>query len=146
MRQDTIQFDSGVVDYEVNGHAHVRFNPSDEDFIGRFYTMATAVRDAIAQLQEETKNESPLEAFRASDRCCTKLEALVDTLFGAGFCEAAFEGARPLAMAGGLTLIENLIFAVMDKLDASVTGQMQQRNEAVKKYTAKYDKYLRRGK
>ena len=62
----------------------------------------------------------------------------MDSVFGDGFCAEVFHGMQLTAMAGGLTVLENFVFAVIDKMDESIRDNMAKREGRIAKYTAKY--------
>ena len=49
-----------------------------------------------------------------------------------------FSGVRLTALADGLSVLENFVFAIMDEMDGSVRNNLAKREGRIAKYTAKY--------
>lgn len=64
----------------------------------------------------------------------------VDSIFGEGFCKDVFK-TRLFAMADGMTVVENFLFAILDEMDESITENLSKRDARIRKYTEKYSKY-----
>lgn len=136
---DGITFSTGVVEMPVNGGRTIRFNPADVGFMDTLYSLMAKVEDIEKESQKKReKSDDPakiFDYFRSSDK---RMREAVDAVFGDGFCNDVFDGVRLVAMADGLTVLENFVFAVIDHMDESVRANMEQRNAKIEKYTAKY--------
>lgn len=134
-----ITFSTGVVEMSVNGGRTIRFNPTDVGFMDTLYGLIAKVDDIEKENQKKRdKSDDPakiFDYFRSSDK---RMREAVDAVFGGGFCDDVFDGVRLVAMANGLTVLENFIFAVIDHMDESVKSNMEARNAKIEKYTAKY--------
>lgn len=137
-----IVFSTGVVEMSVNGVRTIKFNPSDMGFADVLFSLAGKIDDIEKTRQEKTDKTNDaakaFEYFRASDR---KMREAVDEVFGENFCDDVFDGVRLTALSDGLTVIENFIFAVLDKMDDDITENMSKRNDRIKKYTDKYNNH-----
>ena len=140
-----IVFSTGIVEMSVNGGRTIRFNPADVGFIDTLYSLMAKVEDIEKESQKKReKSDDPakiFDYFRSSDK---RMRDAVDAVFGEGFCDDVFDGVRLVAMADGLTVLENFVFAVIDQMDESVKANMDRRNAKIEQYTAKYRN--RRGK
>lgn len=142
---EELKFETGLVEFSVNGSRTIRFNPSDPGFLETLYGLVAKI-DAIEadMAKKKDKSNDPAKFFdivRSSDK---RMRDAVDSVFGDGFCADVFNGIHVTALAGGLTVLENLVFAIMDRMDDSVKENMAQRNDKIAKYTAKYQKYLQK--
>lgn len=142
VRKDTMVLNTGLVELDINGTRTIKFNPSDVGFAEDLYGLASkigAIQDA--KEAEFARAEDPVAKFdisRAEDR---EIRAAVDDYFGEGFCGDIFPGVRLYALADGMTLIENLLYGLLDKMDADITANIAKRDAKIKKYTDKYHKY-----
>lgn len=143
---ESIIFESGLVDFSVNDVRTIRFNPSDIGFAEELYNLTAKlneVQKTSASKRENLEDDTTayFDISRAEDE---KMRDIVDSFFGEGFCADVFPGVRLYAMANGLTVIENFLFAVLDKMDEDVTANLAKRNDRLKQYTSKYKKYTRK--
>lgn len=134
-----LKFETGIVELSVNGGRTIRFNPADLGFAETLYGLIGKIEaiDADTAKKKEKTND-PAKIFdyaRSSDK---RMREAVDSVFGEGFCEAVFRGVRLMALADGLTVLENFIFAIMDEMDGNVQDNLAKRNDRIAKYTAKY--------
>lgn len=137
-----LNFSTGLVDFTVNGVRTIQINPSDVGFLETIYALlgkVEAIESDTAKKREKADDTAKIfDYFRASDK---KMREAVDSIFGQGFCDDVFKGVRLMAMADGLTVLENFLFAVIDQMDDSVQENLAKRNDRISKYTAKYEKY-----
>ena len=139
---EELRFETGLVEMSVNGGRTIRFNPSDIGFMETLYNMIGKIEaiDRETALKKD-KTDDPAKLFdyaRASDK---RMKEAVDAIFGEGFSDDVFRGLRLVAMADGLTVIENFVFAIVDKMDDSVRANMEQREGRIAKYTEKYKRH-----
>lgn len=138
-----LNFETGLVEMKVNGGRVIRFNPADLGFMDTLYSMLGKIESIEAETKKkQDKTDDPAKLFdrsRASDK---QMRAAVDSVFGEGFCAEVFPGIlRLTALANGLSVLENFVFAVMDEMDESVRDNLAKREGRIAKYTAKYQKY-----
>lgn len=135
---------TGVVEMQVNGKRIIRFNPSDIGFLETLYGLLGKIEAIDTDTQKKKDKAAELaklfDMARSADK---RMRDAVDTVFGEGFCDDVFDGVRLVALADGLTVIENLIFSVVDEMDESVRENISKRDEKISKYTAKYQNYRR---
>lgn len=137
-----ISFGTGLVEFTINGGRKIKFNPSDVGFMENLYDLVAKV-DSISSDMGKKKDhaDDPAKFFDIARTGDKKMREATDAMFGEGFCEDVFGNVRLYAMADGLTVLENLVFAIIDQMDESVKNNMSQRNDKISKYTAKYQKY-----
>lgn len=137
-----IRFDTGVQEFSVNGGRTIRFNPADIGFAETLYSVIAKINtidEETRKKREATTDYAKIFDYnRAADK---RMREVVDTVFGEGFCADVFGGIRLLALADGLSIVENFVFAVLDQMDASITDNLAKRDARIAKYTAKYQKY-----
>lgn len=122
----------------------VEFNPADQGFAEDLYGLVSKLARIHDQKKKEVEAaEDAAERFdirRAED---TEMRAAVDALFGEGFCSDVFK-TRLSAVAGGITVVENFLYALLDEMDSSISENMAKRGARIKQYTDKYSKYTRK--
>lgn len=139
-----ISFSTGIIEAPVNGGRTIRFNPADVGFMETLYSLMAKVESIDKENKSKrSKMQDPSKIFdnyRASDK---RMREAVDAVFGDGFCDEVFNGVRLVALADGLTVLENFIFAVLDQMDDTVKENLAKRDSRIAKYTERYE---RRGK
>lgn len=134
--------DSGLVEVDINGVRKIKFNPSDTGFAEDLYGL-TSKLDKIGKekdMEYEASDDiaARFDISRAKDM---EMRAAVDDFFGEGFCADVFLGVRLVALADGLTVIEDFLYGLLDKMDEDITANIAKRDARIKKYTDKYRKY-----
>ena len=150
MSEEKLVLESGVKHMPVvdeNGVDTGRcviFNPADAGFAEDLYGLVSKISDihekAVKKQNATTDPAMRFDINRAED---AEMRAAVDALFGDGFCADVFR-TRLFAMAGGLTVAENFLYALIDKMDASITENMAKRDSKIRKYIDKYKKYAKK--
>jgi len=146
MRKDTLQLDEGLVELTINNTRTVRFNPSDVGFAEDLYALAEKLNDihkSTAKAFEESGEDYKVY-FSASKAEDEQMRAAVDDFFGEGFCRDIFPHVRLYALSDGLTVIENFLYGLVDKMDDDISANMSKRNARIAKYTQKYAKYRKK--
>lgn len=126
---------------DVDTGRSVDFNPADQGFAEELYGLVSklsAIHDEKAKEYEAAPDPaSRFDISRAED---AQMRAAVDALFGEGFSRDVFK-TNLFALDDGMTALENFLFALLDKMDESITANMAKRGERIRKYTDKYSKY-----
>ncbi len=137
-----LNFETGLAEMQVNGGRIIRFNPADIGFMDTLFSLLGKIESIEAETEKKRgKTEDLAKLFdyaRASDK---RMREAVDSVFGENFCEEVFPGLRLTAMADGLTVLENFVFAVLDEMDESVRDNLAKREGRIAKYTAKYQSH-----
>lgn len=140
MEQKAIQFDTGLVSYQLNDGVSVTFNPTDAAFVERLY----ATFDELDQKQEAYKAEvegaEKGEIFAIARRRDAEMREMLDGALGEGVCDAVFGPMNVYAMSDGLPVWANLLLAVMDEIDTSFAREQRRTNPRLEKYTKKYQR------
>lgn len=120
----------------------IDLNPSDQGFAEDLYGLVSKIEqihvENRALLEAEQDAAARFDICRSEDR---EMRAAVDGLFGENFCRDVFGTVRLFALANGLTVIENLLLALLDEMDESITANIAKRDERIQKYTQKYNKH-----
>lgn len=141
MRNETLQFDDGVVAYTVNDKATIAVNPTDADFVRKLFE----VFDALDKRQDDYKARVAVvadkrEIFDTAREMDAEMRELMDGVFGADICAAVFGTMNVYALADGLPVWCNLMLAVMDRVDTSFAREQKMTNPRLNKYAEKYKK------
>lgn len=137
---EELNFALGVETFTVNGGRTISFNPGDEGFLEVLYGLIGKLDDLTGERRKKTEKagENWAKRFEHAKSCDERMRAAVDDVFGAGFSDDVFGSVRLTAAADGLSVVENLIWAVVDRMDESVKANLARRSERVRYYTDKY--------
>lgn len=134
-----LKFDSGVKEYTVNGKSVVSFNPTDVHFARKVYRVFEQMDAKQGEYDSVAKNTDNVAAFFAVyERIDTEIRAMLDETLGEGVSDAVFGATSVMALSGGLPLWANLLLAIMDEMDESVSREIKLSDERLAKYTKKY--------
>lgn len=137
-----LNFETGLEEMAVNGGRVVRFNPSDVGFLETLYGLIAKMESIWAEMEKKRAKTDDLAAlFDRSKSCDQKMRDAIDSVFGEGFCADVFPGVRLMAMANGLTVLENFVYAIIDEMDEGIKKNLARRNDRIAKYTAKYQSH-----
>lgn len=136
-----IKFDDGLVSYSVNGKCEICFNPTDNNFVERLYS----VFEALDKKQEYYKSQveklaNKREIFDFARECDKEIRDMIDGLFDHPISEPLFGSMSAYAVANGLPVWANLLLSIMDEVDTTFAREQKLTNPRVAKYTAKYHK------
>lgn len=137
---NTLDFSTGIQTFSVNdSEATITFNPTDSYFASRLFSVFEAIdaqqKEAEVKAKELTDAK---EVFEYAQKRDEDTRALLDGLFGEGFCQKAFGYLSVHAIADGLPLWTNLLFAIIDKIDVTVVAEQKKTNPRLDKYLKKY--------
>ena len=146
MNQERFDVSSGIknlpvfIDGADTGRT-VAFNPADNGLAESLYGLTSELSQIHESRKKEYEDEQdPAARFDISRAEDAEMREAVDSLFGDGFCRDVFK-TRLFAMADGMTVVENFLFALLDEMDESITENLSKRDARIKKYTEKYSKY-----
>ena len=154
---DNIVFDDGFKELKINGDENriVRWNPSDLNFVDRFLEFEGWLSgDDLAKKVKGLQNsdftqdkDGDLDISGYAKGQTTELglyiNKMIDKTFGAGFTEAAFNGAHPLTPTASGFLFENFIEAlypiIVDSFERNTKAAevYTKQSEAIKKQNGK---------
>ena len=131
----SLSFDTGVVEYDINGAVKARFNPTDESFAAKVEKSF----DALEGLQDRLEGTDGLEGFAELD---AEMRATIDGLLGDGVSDALFHDMNCYAIADGLPVWMNLMLALMDEITEAYEREFGKTDARVKSHGEKYDALL----
>lgn len=136
-----LNFATGVVTYNLNGVCEVSFNPTDSEFVSRVYDAFST----LDKMQDKRKEEMEAaktngEIFNVARTADNEMRAIVDSLFNSPVCEKLFGTMNVYAMADGLPVWANLLFAILDEVDSGVESERKKTNPRMSHYLKKYGK------
>lgn len=136
-----LNFDTGVVTYNLNGKHELSFNPTDSTFVEKLFTaFDTLDSKQEAYKAEAEKAQGKREVFETARRMDEEMRDIIDEALGAGTCAALFGDMNVYALADGLPVWANLMLAVMDEVDTTFARERKAQSPRLAKYTKKYHK------
>lgn len=134
-----IKFDTGLVEYDLNGKCKVCFNPTDGAFVERLFNCFASLdkkhENYASEIEKCGDKVKIFEIAREKDR---EMRAMIDEVMGANVCDPLFGSMNLYALADGLPIWCNLMLAIMDECDSAFAREQMLTNPRIKKYTAKY--------
>lgn len=140
-----LNFDTGVVTYNINGVCEFSFNPTDSNFVERLYSAFEELdrkqEGYQAQIEKMADKREIFEFARERD---AEMRGIIDGVFEVPVSDVIFGGMNVYAVANGLPVWCNLMLAVMDEIDTAFAREQKATNPRIAKYTAKYQKYQKK--
>lgn len=139
---NTLNFETGLVTFSLNGKCELTFNPTDSAFVERLYNAF----DTLDKKQDEykdriAKTDGGKEIFDIARAMDAEMRGIIDAALGTPVCEPLFGEMNVYSMADGLPVWCNLMMAIIDRVDVSFANEQKRTNPRLEKYTAKYSKY-----
>ena len=135
-----LNFDTGVSEYDINGTAKVRFNPTDAEFVERLYNTFKTLEEQQDELQKQIE-EIGADGERILVVAHTRDEAMrgyINELFAQdGIADEIFNGINCYALADGMPIWVNLLFAIAEEIDAAFSEQGKRHDPRMQKLTDK---------
>ena len=134
-----LTFDTGVREYDLGGKVTVCFNPTDVGFIQKLsdsFSYLDLIQEEVKLRKEEVTDEK--DVYKLAKSLDGKMRDIINALFGQDVCTPLFGEMNLFASAGGLPVWANLMLAIAEEVEASMQGELKQREERIKKYTEKY--------
>jgi len=138
MASNIMTIETGIKTFSLNGTYDVSFNPTDTVFIKSVYgafEKLEALQDKVALAMSKATG---IDAFKIAEKANADMTIEIDSLLGVGCCRAVFGEVSLFSLASGMPLWANLLFAILDEMDSTLTEEQAKRDERLKKYTAKY--------
>lgn len=134
-------FDTGRVTFSVNGACEVSFNPTDSEFVKRLFdAFETLDKKQDAYKAEVEKMADKKQIFDIARQRDKEMREIIDSVFEAPVSDSLFGSMNVYALADGLPVWCNLMFAVMDEVDTTFAREQKATDARIKKYTEKYHK------
>ena len=147
----SLSFDDGLVEYEINGRATARFNPTDAAFTERLWKCFTDLDERQDEFQAKVDEigEDGAQMFAYAKERDQEMRGIIDGLLGEGVADALFPDMNCYALADGLPVWINLMFAVAEEVEQAYTSEQKRTDPRMAKYSKKYAgmvKKYKRGK
>ena len=134
-----LTFDTGIEEYNLGGKVTVHFNPTDVGFLEKLsdsFAALDLIQEEVKLSQEEVTDEK--DVFNLAKNLDGKMRDILNALFGEDVCTPLFGSMNLFASASGLPVWANLMLAVADEVETSMSGELKKREARIKKYTEKY--------
>ena len=136
-----LDFSTGIQECTINGKCTVYVNFTDPAFIESVFNAFDTI-DGIAekyepQIENAKSGEEVFSLARARDK---ETREVINEIFGEDVCSPIFGKMQLSAAADGLPLWVNLLLAIVDNMDTTLSLEKKQTNPRVKKYIEKYNK------
>lgn len=132
---------TGVETYKLNDSVEVSFNPTDAAFGEKlFNAFDTLDKRQESYKAEVGKAEGKRELFDVVRKLDGEMRDIINDVFEFDVCNGLFGELNVYALAEGLPLWANLLFAIMDEMDETVMREKKAMNPRIAKYTKKYHK------
>lgn len=146
MSENVILIDSGVVTKTLRTtdgkECSFSFNPLDMAFSRKLFTAFEKLDAKQEKYKEEVqKNADKKEIFDIGEKMNADMRDIInDDVFGFDICGELFGGMNIYALANGLPVWANLLFAMVDETDNAYAREQKLTNPRIAKYTKKYHK------
>lgn len=138
MNQKQLNFEDGLVAFNVNGKTTITFNPTDSAFVEKLYRAFDTLDKRQESYREEVeKIADKKEIFTIAKKRDGEMREIIDDVFGS-ISNTIFGDMNVYAIANGLPVWCNFLLAVMDEVDTTFAREQKATNPRVAKYTAKY--------
>ena len=140
MESKALQFDTGLVNYQLNDTVTVSFNPTDAAFVERLFKTFDALDEKQESYKAEIEKAEKREIFAIARRRDAEMREMIDETLRAPVCDALFGGMNVYALASGLPVWANLLLTIMDEIDTVFAREQKLTDSRIKKYSEKYSK------
>lgn len=138
---ETLNFNTGLVTFSVNGKCEVSFNPTDTAFVKRLYGVFAELDEKQDAYKAEVEAASgTVEIFNIAERRDVEMRELIDGVLGDGVSAAVFDRMNVYALADGLPVWANFLLTVMEQVDTTFAREQKAVSPLIQKYQAKYKK------
>lgn len=127
----TLSFDTGLVEYDINGACKIAFNPTDESFTQSLYELF----GELENMQNAFSEGDTFEKFRDLDK---DMRGKIDGLLGKGVSNALFGKMNCYAIADGLPVWLNFMLALLYEISESYEREFGKTDARVKAHEKKY--------
>jgi hypothetical protein len=142
----SLSVDTGLVEYDINGVTKAYFNPTDANFVERLWQTFTDLDARQDEFQREIDSigDDGAKMFAYATERDKEMRGIIDNLLGEGVADALFPNMNCYALAGGLPVWMNLMFAVADEIQDAYTTEQKRTDPRVKSYSKKYNAMLKK--
>ena len=114
-----LNWDNGIQEFETNGEAILRFNPSDPAFYNRFLALIEKIKKVEDDISNEDENVDGKQAIHLLCKYDQMIKSmLADTFGNQNDFELIFSGVNLMALGkNGKRVIINFLDAIMPVID-----------------------------
>lgn len=135
---EIISFETGEKTFSLNEKCEVTFNPMDLAFLNKLYVAAEEMDKRNDAFRVTAEKLEGAEVFNLARDCDKEMRGIIDELFGKPICADLFPSGYVMAIGDGFPVWSNLLYAVIDKMDGSLSVEKEIAQKRIRKYTAKY--------
>ena len=134
-----LKFSDGLEEYRLNDRVTVRFNPTDVGFLEKLshtFEQLDLLQDEVRKSRDSITDDR--EVFPIVRELDAKMRGVINELFGDDVCTPLFGSVNLFASSGGLPLWANLLLAITDEVQSSMSSELAAREKRIAKYVEKY--------
>ena len=134
-----LNFSDGLTEYRLNDRVTVRFNPTDIGFLEKLssaFEKLDALQEEVRASREKLTDDR--EVFPVARELDGKMRGILNELFSEEICAPLFGAMNLFASSGGLPVWANLMLALTDEVQSSMSAELEQREARIAKYVGKY--------
>lgn len=135
---EIIQFDTGEKVFSLNEKVEVTFNPMDIAFLEELYSAAEELDKRNSAFKDAAEKIDGKEVFDLARACNEEMREILDGIFDKPICADLFPSSYVMAIGDGFPVWANLLYALVDKMDDSLSVEKGRAKERIRKYSAKY--------
>lgn len=126
----SLNFDSGVKEYEINGDPNrvLRINPSDFGIVERI----NKAKNALDELHITPDIDGMVELDKV-------VRAQIDEIFGAGSADVIFGETNSASFAGGQPVFLNFLDSIIPEIERVVGEERKKSAVKIQKYTSQVE-------
>lgn len=139
-----LTFDTGLVEYEINGAVTVRFNPADAAFTEKLYNCFTELESRQAEFQARVDEigDDGAEMFAYANERDAEMRGIIDGLLGDGVANALFPDMNCYALADGMPVWINLMFAIAEEIEGAFSREQKRSDPRMRQFSDKHKELL----
>lgn len=145
---ESLSFDTGVKEYDINGVATVRFNPTDANFTDRLYQAFTDLKDRQEEFEQRVSEigEDGEELFKYAHERDAEMREIIDTVFNQkGLADSLFENMNCYALSeDGTPVWIGLFMSVVNVVDVAMRKSRSANDPRLREYDAKHAELLKK--
>lgn len=135
----SLNVETGLTEYDINGKVKVLINPTDPNLIERFYSAFSDLSKKQDEYDEKMlEGLTDEEVFEYAKKQDQEMRSMIDGAFGAEVCAPVFGNLSVYAQAGGLPLWANLMLAIIEEMDSAFAREKKASDPRLKKYTERF--------
>lgn len=136
-----LKIESGVKEYNLNGKVTVLFNPTDTNFVEKYFNVFSSLDERQTRYGEAiAKAESNAAVFELARNMDEEIRTELNSLFSTDICTPLLGEMSICALAGGLPIWANILLAMLDEMDSTFAQEKKATNPRLEKYIKKYKK------